>query len=177
MDPHLNIFQAYHGGNTNSPDHINRLEDNLTRAFLITLRYLPNNELIEFLKNLGFKNVPKKLKFDLQNLSDKQALKRIQKSKQKFVLLISRDKVEPSQLKIAKSDTVQNTRPDGWIYGDLKTSSWGILIESKVGENKQSAQQIYRHITDKERSGFGILDHELSWVLAYSSLKTKGKEL
>lgn len=203
MDPHFNLFQAYHGGNKHDSERINRLEDNLTRAFLITLKYLPLQTLKEFLLDLGFKDVPQSLCFDLQNLSDKQTLGRIQKSSQKFVLLISRYRADPSQLIINPSDVLKrvldvasseedkelekklksirnpkgenaflgerlscleqkeayallhNARPDGWIYEPSQQSPHGILVESKVGENKQSAPQIFRHITDK-RYGLGV---------------------
>lgn len=98
MDNHLNIFQAYHGGNLDSPDRINRLEDNLTRAFIITLKYLQeyNEEKFQdYLKKIknNFIQISgsKHLSFDLQNMTGEKALKRVQKSKNKWVLLISRD--------------------------------------------------------------------------------------
>ncbi len=95
MDNHLNIFQAYHSGNQDSPDKINRLEDNLTRVFIITLKYLQeyNEDTFRcYLKNLiGKITVSSHLSFDLQNMTDGNVLKQIQKSKNKWVLLISRD--------------------------------------------------------------------------------------
>lgn len=199
MDTHFNLFQAYHGGNKNSPDGINRLEDNLTRAFLVALKYLPPQKVKEFLQNLGFKDVPKSLFFDLQNLSDKEVLGSIQKSKQKYVLLISRYKGEHFKLIIDPSEKIKkilnaasgeddedlekmikairnpkmedvhfmgeslnsaeqkevyallhSARPDGWIYDHSNKSKFAVLVESKVGENEQSSQQIFRHITDKK---------------------------
>ena len=205
MEPHLNIFQAYHGGNHNSPDQINRLEDNLTRAFLIVLKYLKPNEVTEFLKNLGFAGTLTSPKFDLQNLTDKNALRKIQKSKNQWILVITRDRYEFSWKekdkelfqkideligslrkdflsKVKKAlkcknpvsfkdveitsdeassyyELLHECRPDGWIYNDK--DPFGILIESKVGGNKLTNAQIYRHLSGND--GFNLKENALSF--------------
>lgn len=73
MDNHLNIFQAYQSGNQDSPDEINRLEDNLTRSFIITLKYLQEYNKGDQFRSYVMKlmdpkviSVPKRLSFDLQ---------------------------------------------------------------------------------------------------------------
>ncbi|MBU8921647.1 MAG: hypothetical protein KOO63_07485 [Bacteroidales bacterium] len=97
MDKHLNIFQAYHGGNLDSPERVNRLEDNLTRAFIICLKFLQDAGVLRpFFEKIGFAggHIPKTLVFDLQNMKDKKALGRIQASnnqEHQWLLLIGRD--------------------------------------------------------------------------------------
>jgi hypothetical protein len=111
MDPHMNIFQAYHGGNQNAPDKINRLEDNLTRGFIICLKYLKEAGLLkeEVLKRLlGFEVSPDNLTFDLQNLDDTKALRRLQKSSKQWLLLITRNKHDKHEFDWSKAEQVND---------------------------------------------------------------------
>lgn len=108
MDNHLNIFYSYAQGKFNSDiDSENALEDNITRALIITLQRNP--DLTKFILEKFFSltyspseiNV-KYFKYDLQNL-DEEELIRIQGYKKKFLFGISsidNDKIQITKEKL-----------------------------------------------------------------------------
>jgi hypothetical protein len=68
---------------------------------------------------------------------------------------------ESNYLKINYQDLLScyqlilGNRPDGWIHGDKDV----IMFETKIGYNKASVYQIYRHLTGE--NGFRITSHEI----------------
>lgn len=81
----------------------------------------------------------------------------------------------PNNELLSLYEIVHDNRPDGWILGDKET----FLIETKIGNNSVSSQQIFRHIT--QGNGFNchkIVDVEiiqLEWQSLYkiiSDIKT-----
>ena len=162
-DPHFNLFYSYSIGGkrkNNSEDSLDELtlkdkkqfevlEDNLTRAFLITLKSFQNNIIKYF--NLLFKensiriDKSKNIYFDLQNI-DKQLSKKIKDKKTKKILLvISNIKPEITKKDLIKSvaeNKSKGSRPDGWLILD----DWAIMIESKIKHNKVDTNQLKRHI-------------------------------
>ncbi|MBL7003629.1 MAG: hypothetical protein ISR69_06355 [Gammaproteobacteria bacterium] len=154
MDIHFNIFQAYHGGNLNSPDEINRLEDNFTRAFLITLQKIKENCSDEFKKivnTLIGQKVNDSCAFDLQNLNDKNTLRKLQKSNNKIFLSIARNKHDIDVESIKK-----------------EYSKVGKILDNLNDENKKKAlkneiKQAQKKNQDLEFEGFNIKADELSF--------------
>lgn len=94
-DKHLNLFYSYGRGSRKDLDHLNQLEDNITRSFIITLINLGPTLQNLFLNNLLGLKLRKntKLKYDLQNLDEDNDKKIVKKAKQKILLCISREKL------------------------------------------------------------------------------------
>jgi len=147
-DRHLNLFCSY-----NQSDEDVLIENNLTRAFIQTLRLLEGENRDNFLKIL-FARKSEELKkeelknfdysnaeFALQNNIDKAISKNARK---KYVItitgraLITEDTEQPRPQK-----TQSDSRPDAWIYD--KNSEYCLLIECKLGEGCDEGQ-IESHI-------------------------------
>ena len=92
-DQHLNMFCSYGRGSRKSLERLSQLEDNITRSFVIALKYLTEDQRCKFFKELlnvdlnvaGARN----LRFDLQTIDDKHDKRMAQRAKKKFLLLIS----------------------------------------------------------------------------------------
>lgn len=70
MDKHLNLFYSYDRGNTKNPDRVNQLEDNITRAFIVTLKNLSVKYQTQFFKSIiGVKLKYGNVIYGLQNIS------------------------------------------------------------------------------------------------------------
>lgn len=207
MDKHTNVFNSYSGGGSHSPERLEILEDNVTRALIVVLRQLQKDRPTAFreaLRQLTNIDVESDVCFDLQSFSDAHELSVLQRSSVKRVLLITRDGGRPdwsnnqfkgflewidqnkldeqalaslkSQLKQSISNgknfvfksvgrnyefgtdesqslwelLVPEARPDAWIYEPGRRRDRMLLaIESKVGSNRVSREQIYRHVTSK----------------------------
>jgi hypothetical protein len=139
-DKHLNLFYTYNRDNQ-------LIENNLTRAFIVTLRFLEKETCNRFLQKLledkisrvgieipSFHNVD----FALQDNIGKQAIKNYQV---KFVLAIASYRFEIADKEEAK--TYDDSVPDAWIFDEKQGLC--ILIESKVGLNFLSKSQIASH--------------------------------
>ena len=184
-DPHFNIFYSYSLGGkrkNNSEDSLDELnlknkeqfeilEDNLTRAFLITLKSFQHN-IIKYLEQL-FKEdyIPikksKNVYFDLQNIVDKQLSEKIKgKETKKILLVISNLKPEITKKDLIKSEEKnrsKGSRPDGWLILD----DLAIMIESKIKHNKVDINQLARHI----KKHFGIHEDNINenfWLVTRS---------
>ena len=161
-DGHFNMFHSYAQGNEKNSESMAILEDNLTRAFLITLSYMASDQIIKFLNSSIFLHqdchLPPisdasdidKIHFDLQNLSDKSLRTYVKKPDVKKILLT----ISPKLHKVLMTATGEpendagGSRPDGWIIlGD-----YAILIESKVNNNPLTKNQLSRHI----KTHFGV---------------------
>ena len=87
MEPYLNLFYSFQRGNRDSLESNKRLEDNLTRAFLVTLKNLKDKKSSFLEKLLGI-NSPKKIHLATQNINSSELLKKIKESPNKKILLI-----------------------------------------------------------------------------------------
>jgi hypothetical protein len=237
MDRHLNAFNGYAGGRDGDPAHMQLLEDNVTRAFIVVLRELHRespSECCAVLYRLSGLKFRQALDFDLQDLSDRAALRRLQRSDNRKVLLISRygdspkwngQKLESlhqfqekvlhlaadgadrksilkaleraianqaeqlvfdsaSDLKVPADEfhafweLLKGARPDAWIFEKSgRPNPATILIETKVGSNRISPAQVYRHITSG--TGFGVSSPTVSQLdqLVISSSWSKVKDV
>jgi hypothetical protein len=160
-DGHFNVFHSYSQGKQNS-ESVEILEDNLTRAFLITLSYMESGQIIEFLNSTIFHHKDcnispildtsslDKIHFDLQNISDKGLRAFVKKSVVKKVLLT----ISPRQYNMVLqaerefANDTSGSRPDGWII----LGEYAILIESKVNNNPLTEKQLSSHI----KTHFGV---------------------
>jgi ribosomal 50S subunit-associated protein YjgA (DUF615 family) len=152
MDPHLNVFYSYDRGKYNSEkgkENLQKqLEDNVTRALLITLSQLAKSNRLRFIGELmGGKendNCEEDFDFDLQALRKGYS----KNAENKFLLTITKSGKVSENSDTSHDD--QGSRADGWILNN----NLCILIEVKVGETEVSKSQIERHITDSK--GFGV---------------------
>ncbi len=94
MDPHLNLFYSYQKGDSDDIEGQKRLEDNLTRAFLVTLAQLKDAEPVKFCTVLtmllgmnSHEIAPQDVSFGIQNLKADE-LKKIRRTKRKIILTI-----------------------------------------------------------------------------------------
>lgn len=88
MDKHLNLFYSYNQGRNDKQLHKNQLEDNLTRALIVTLRSLDHELQQKFLQQLVDQKLnSKSFEYDLQN-TDKYV--KSQKSSN-YIIILQRD--------------------------------------------------------------------------------------
>jgi hypothetical protein len=174
-DPHFNLFYSYSIGGkkkTNKDDEtedtfrgkdkekrMEILEDNLTRAFLITIGSLTPQQIKNYFNILFSKEEikiksTKEIHLDLQNYSkDNQKLSEIiQDENSKKILLVISDVVSNvtegellSSLRKVGKDKTRGSRPDGWVFFNDTI----ILIESKVRDNLIMKDQLIRHIINQ----------------------------
>jgi len=138
-DRHLNLFYSYNLSNQ-------LIENNLTRAFIQTLRLLEGKNRNEFLKIL-FAGKCEELNYSdaqvaLQDNIDEAIPKKAQK---KYVITITgralgREDDKPDQTQEQEGGSI----PDAWIY---KEGEYCLLIECKIGEG-YDIKQIKNHITN-----------------------------
>lgn len=89
MDNHLNLFYGYSQGGYKNLEEMHILEDNVTRAFIISLKEIPELA-IKFLKDMvGIVNLNEscEVKYDLQNFDDD--IKIAQSAPLKYIVGIS----------------------------------------------------------------------------------------
>ena len=106
MDKHLNLFYSYDRGSRKDLEHLQQLEDNVTRSFIITLKNLRTEKQKEFLENLiGLSTKPKiYFSYDLQNIKDVSHRYKVKKTKNKILLCISREKANIEIKNITQKD-------------------------------------------------------------------------
>lgn len=149
IDKHLNLFFSYNQGQINDIEKEKQLENNLTRALIVTISNLEYILQLKFIQSLiePDKLKSKSFQFDLQNTTYNR-----NQNSSKYVLIIQRDKniiTLDGLLDNVHSSRIGNI-PDAWIIGANET----ILIETKIGDNPASKSQIFRHITGK--NGYNI---------------------
>jgi hypothetical protein len=155
QDPHLNLFYTY-----NRDEEL--IENNLTRAFIVTLELLAPQSRARLLTSLLGKHRPETntegdhippdftgAKFALQGYMDRVLLKRFT---QKYILAIASNRYEDieeageaqpvSDLPVRNYSSI----PDAWIYD--ANMGYCYLIEAKVGHNPLDSGQIIAHAHD-----------------------------
>jgi len=168
MDKHLNLFYSYELGDMKDKDRAKQLENNITRAFIVTLMNLTFNMQKSIIESiLDKKNINKKhnyFKYDLQNLKDRECLSKIDNNS-RFLLTITSTKyiVEP-KLGIKLRETYSGKQSfdniaDAWIYNN----HFVILCESKIGNNKINESQLIGHLINR-KYGLGIPLKELKEI-------------
>lgn len=135
MEKHLNLFYSYNQGNLSSSERIKQLEDNLTRALIVTLKNLENAAQINFLKMLVSKDTihSKSLDFDLQN-TDKYKAK---SAAEKFVVVLQRDK-------------------SYFTLKDFQNLDVSFLENKTEAEKKEIEKEIRKHIASESEDDFLI---------------------
>ncbi|MBK6877771.1 MAG: hypothetical protein IPG99_15285 [Ignavibacteria bacterium] len=103
MDNYLNLFFSYDGGSRKDLERKKQLENNLTRAFIITLSNLSTELSKEFLGAFIDQNdiSVSDFKFELQSIEDQKTIEKVQKCRKKILLII-----ESSKSMISKKDLV-----------------------------------------------------------------------
>jgi hypothetical protein len=153
MDKHLNLFFSY--------NHDNELiENNLTRAWIVTLRMLSSSTRNRLLRSLLRAHLwrlstgrrPDELNFShvelaLQGKMDKH---RSRKCVNRYILAIASVHNDVMLDGIARSDSFAGAEhksiPDAWLID--RSNQYCFLIESKVGFNPINEKQIRRHGSD-----------------------------
>jgi hypothetical protein len=152
-DPHLNIFYSYNRDNE-------LIEDNLTRAFIVTLSLLSPVLLAQFIFRLlnNYSTAIDKLefakvRFALQRRPMKAEL--LRNVTHKFILTITGDGVihgmdgEDDNIIFDKVMVNESDRPDAWIYDHASLPpKYCFLIESKKIYNNLSAEQVIGYSKD-----------------------------
>lgn len=144
IDPHLNIFYSYNRDNE-------QIENNMTRAFIVTLKFLRSSTLARFLISLLSSKRNdidpadlQKVKFALQGNIDVD-LNLIRKCARRYILAITGDGLlhGPEEMDYGPSScNEEQIRPDAWIFDSKKPPEFCLLIESKSVENLLGVKQI-----------------------------------
>jgi len=142
IDKHLNLFYSYNRDNQ-------LIENNLTRAWIVTLRMISGETRNLLLRNL-FKHSLQKLgeplptfiqaQFGLQGNFDTRLLSDIP---HRYVVTIATERdmeVEPS---FFKDIDLGHSIPDAWIFDPEE--GYCFLVEAKIGNNPLDAEQVYSH--------------------------------
>ena len=144
IDPHLNLFYSYNRDNE-------LIENNLTRAFIATLRLLSpsgRDALLQTLLSGPLQRlnaaVPsyESCQLALQAHVDRELSRRIPL---RILITLASDRIvmaEEENNKDQQLDTYLSI-PDGWIY-DQK-AGYCFLIEAKVGSNPLNQHQVLSH--------------------------------
>jgi len=152
-DSHLNLFFSYNRDNE-------LIENNLTRAFIVTLGILSPSTRDSFLRTLlisqtaptSLQEIISKLSFENANFALQSNIEKesASKAKVKYILAIASYSYETplEQLVDIESMTdidptpvaLYKSIPDGWVYDHDK--NYCFLIESKVGSNPVKNNQI-----------------------------------
>lgn len=134
-DPHLNLFYSY---------HTVPCENNLTRAFVHTLRLLPKatrtrllHLLSERFAQLDFAEARFALQRPVENARDYE-------DTGKYVVAIATKTIELEGQTLPDKD--REAIPDAWIYSkDSGEHSYCLLIECKRGDNRLHEPQLLNH--------------------------------
>ena len=147
-DRHLNIFYTYNIDNE-------LIENNLTRAFIVTLRILSDqvrDSFLRFLLEDIWRTTSDSIElptfgdseFFLQGYMSKNQARN---SPYSYIVAIAGGRYEQVE---AEVNSYVNSIPDAWIYSEK--TGYCFLIEAKVGNNPFDDNQLYSHA--KEWLGF-----------------------
>lgn len=144
MDLHLNLFYSYNQGNE-------LIENNLTRAFIVTLKLLTPITKHKLLHTLFSNLLPQAQSGKYSYYDAKVALQshidinKVRQMPERFLLTLASDRIilEEEEGQIDWSSKIYFSIPDGWIF-DYQ-AGWVVLIESKVGINPLNEQQLVSH--------------------------------
>lgn len=170
MDRHLNLFYSY--------NHDNELiENNLTRAWIVTLKLLSQSVRNRLLHILFDKPCLSLTTNEISDISFEQAQFALQgnmnpeiskNAKQKFVItiasnLLDSDEVEDSGEGAVSKVQLYRSIPDGWIY---EPGEYCFLVEAKIGENPLDSSQLLSHsiwlgLEDKNKQEYML---SITWV-------------
>jgi hypothetical protein len=141
-DKHLNLFYSYNQDNE-------LIENNLTRAFIVSLRVVSAIVRNYFLKVLLEKEFIRlkindivdlssfmNAKFSLQAHMSKEKVKKFAHS---YIMTLASDTYVESE----EAQTNGTTIPDAWIYDEI--AGYCFLIEAKVGQNPLDNCQLHSH--------------------------------
>ena len=143
MDKHLNLFYTY--------DQDNQLvENNLTRALIVCLRFLGGNNREKLLKTLLARRIAEisgegaleslgfeRASFALQGHIDARISRG---AANKYLLVIS----SKAAVDLPESANRYDSVPDAWIF-DANMPSYVFLVEAKVGTNMPDVDQLHSH--------------------------------
>lgn len=139
MDRHLNLFYSYNRDNE-------LIENNLTRAFIVTLRALGGENRDEILRGVlrgrAHKVAPsfRDATVALQGNVDRD---QVLQYAERFILAIATaDHATESEELTGRWQVPGTSIPDAWIF---TPGGYCYLIESKVGNNPQNPKQIRGH--------------------------------
>lgn len=141
-DRHLNLFYTYNRGNE-------LIENNLTRAWIVTLRLLSaetRNSLLQALLDAPLQEIDSQVpafdqaSFALQGYFDTRLLERIS---QKFIVTIATERALGDEASLSGDPDLGDSIPDAWIYDPEQR--YCFLIEAKIGANPLGAAQVYSH--------------------------------
>lgn len=163
-----NVFYSYRGPQvlrTTDNDEI-QLENNLTHAFIVTLRHLLGNEQKRLLESL----TDSKLNWNMQQTEPSQIDKiYLQKTISTVKGLLRNCRrvwlIAISPEGIVNPKTIKNheygDKPDAWIFGD----DWGIALEIKTGKSEVSQQQLDSYESEIKKQGgiSSVITRHLSW--------------
>ena len=142
MDRHLNIFHAYRQGGFEDADRERVLEDNVTRALIITLRScdLLTQKFIEEFTGIDAQGP---YEHDLQSRLEpgEEDAERRSQLRGKCLIVVAGHPDEPEIVQGSDAEMLGGSRPDAWIRSDRIT----VLFENKLRGNIEDAQ-IRRHV-------------------------------
>lgn len=135
MEKHLNLFYSYNQGNLSNSERIKQLEDNLTRALIVTVKGLEISNQIKFARRLLKKDfiASTSFVFDLQNTNnyDRKSIS------ERFIIVLQR-----SESNFISSD-----------FTNLRAS----FLDSKTELQKaEIIKNIKKHLSSEEESDFFI---------------------
>lgn len=166
-DPHLNIFYSYNRDNE-------LIENNMTRAFIVLLKYLSNsnkNKLLSILFNETYHD--KSIGLALQGNIDSSI---IQKSKiKKVITLTDYNCVEGLENyndynKYQEVGISELNRPDAWIY-DSELYEFCYLLEAKPLMVELKAAQYISYAKQYFNYSYTELEHNLITITWYDILQ------
>lgn len=160
-DPHLNLFFSYHGDNV-------LIENNMTRAFIVTLKMLSLKTKKDFLKQLLKDRIDYKvldacasLDFALQDNIKLEDLELRNIPHKYLVALTGNNILEDGEkyqdpIHFERMKYTRRIRPDAWIYESTETPSICFLFECKTVNDTLHASQIISYAM----RFFGLTNYE-----------------
>ncbi len=148
-DRHLNLFYSY-----NQSREAELIENNLTRAFIQTLRALSGPVRNRLLRSLFARHdaSAKLASYDYEE-ADTALQDRIDKSislnciGKHIITIATHEPEEELDSGAAEQDNDGGSVPDAWIYNkDRERCDYCLLIECKRGGNRVAEDQIRRHV-------------------------------
>ena len=141
-DRHLNIFHAYRHGDFGDPKDEPILEDNLTRALLITVRSC-DSLTQEFIRAFTGIDTQGPYEHDLQSRlgPSGESEARSRRYRDKCLIAVARRPEEPESSENGESENAGGSRPDAWI-----TSENAVLLFENKNHGSLDDAQIRRHI-------------------------------
>jgi hypothetical protein len=153
MDNHLNLFYSYDAGSRKDLERRKQLENNLTRAFILTLKNLSPENRRGILKSLLGEDIGKKeLYFELQSVDDKTQLSKLQDCRKKYVIVIQSSKNVINKDDIAKAPKYESfSRIENYLEEQLE-----MPVKERV------CARLRKHLSDSWRKLKESNEHEFA---------------